>query len=179
MKQSSFPSGAPEQTARPPEQNRHRERVDEEGAELRRHVFESRITNAYKNGCDERAANAAEAADRDHDEEIDQIVERIARQDGQKLRAQRAAERRQSAAERERDREQPRCVDPDGLRHAKIIDGGTNLRAEARALEAEPQRGDHNGAASDNEASVRREFPESEMELAAERRRRPHRLRDE
>ena len=84
--------------------------------------------------------DAAEPADRDHDQEIDQLSERIARNDRKELGAERAAERGEPAAEREGEVNSRDGIDADRLRHAQIVDGGADLRAEAGALEPEPQR---------------------------------------
>ena len=92
---------------------------------------------------DERPADRSESADRDHDQEISEVLKRIVGPDRQDLGAERAAEPGKTAAERERDCEQPRRVDADGLRHPQIVDSRADLRAEARAFEHEPQRGDH------------------------------------
>ena len=77
-------------------------RIDEERAELRQQIFEARCrrrrgARAAKNG----PVIAAEPADRDDDQEIDQMLEGVAGLDREDLGAERAAQRREPAAERE------------------------------------------------------------------------------
>src|SRR5258705_11922051 len=91
----------------------HGQRIDEESAEFGRLVFECRIGRADQHGCDEGPPYAPEPADRDDNQAVDQIFEGIIRLDGENVRAERATERPQSAAEREADRKQARLLDSD------------------------------------------------------------------
>ncbi len=67
---------------------------------------------------------------------------------------QRAAQTRQSAAEREGDREYPLHVHPQPLRHPLVVDGRANLRAEPRALQAEDEERRHRQRHDDKEDAV-------------------------
>ena len=55
---------------------------------------------------EEHAGEAAQAADRDHDQEEHQVLEREVRDEAEEVGAEAAAERRHAAAEREGEREQ-------------------------------------------------------------------------
>ena len=105
---------------------------------LRQILLEHEIEHADQQRGVEDAGDAAEPADRHHDQEIDQVFERILRIEAEKLGAEPAAERRHAAAEGEGDGEQPIDVDAERFRHAPVVDRGADLRADARALEGEP-----------------------------------------
>ena len=86
---------------RPPQQDADRGGVNEESAELGHPVFARGIGDADEQRGDERAAQAAEAADGDHDQEVHQVLERIGPLHRQDVGAERAAEAGEAAAERE------------------------------------------------------------------------------
>src|SRR5687768_1438639 len=64
-----------EQALRTPEQDADRRRINQESAELGNPVLARGIGHADEQRGDERAAQAAQAADRDHDEEVHQVLE--------------------------------------------------------------------------------------------------------
>ena len=88
-----------EEAARAPQQDRHGDHVDEEGAELGREIFERRVGDADDDGGEKRSANAAEAADGDDDKEAHEMFERVDGTDAEHIGAEAAAERREAAAE--------------------------------------------------------------------------------
>ena len=90
-----------EQALRPPQQDADRRRVDQERAELGDPVLARGVGDADQQRGDERAAQAAQAADRDHDQEVHQVLERIAPVHRQDVGAERAAQAGEAAAERE------------------------------------------------------------------------------
>ena len=87
----------------------------------------------------EHAGDAAQPADRNHDQEEHEIFESILRIEPEKLRAESAAECGHAAAEREGEGEQPVDIDAEQFHHLAVVDRGADLRADPRALEAEPE----------------------------------------
>src|SRR5215469_3153098 len=127
-------SCAAEQTLRPPEQNGERQGVDEEGAEFRQQILESSVGDAQQQGGKEGFLDDAQGAHRDDDEEVDEVLQRVAWVDGEYLGTKRAAQTGEPATKCERRCEEPRGVDADRLRHAAVVDGSADARAEARSL---------------------------------------------
>src|SRR3982074_1266880 len=109
------------------QQDQDRQRVDEKAAGVGKHVFARGVADAEQDRGHQRALEAAEAADRPHQQEEHEIEQRKARREAEELDRKPAAERREPAAERESEREQPVDVDADRLRHAPVIDGGADL----------------------------------------------------
>src|SRR3954463_3250250 len=99
------------QAARLPEEQADRRDVDEEGTELRHPVLARGVADADDQRAHERAAQVSLAADRDHDQEVDELLEGIGRRHRHQVRAERAAERGEAAAEREGEREELAGVD--------------------------------------------------------------------
>ena len=120
---------ASEQALRPPEQEQDRERVDEQRAALRHVLLEHEVEHADQERRVEHSGHAAEAADRDDDQEVDEVLERILRIEAEELGAEPAAQGGHAAAEGEREGEQAPDVDAERLGHAAIVDGGADLRA--------------------------------------------------
>ena len=85
------------------------------------------------------------------------MLEGVAGVDRQDLGAEPAAERRERAAEREGQGEEQAGVDAERLRHAAVVDGGADARAEIGALEGEPQRAEDGEAGDQDEGAVGRE----------------------
>ena len=96
------------------------------------------VAEAQQQRRDERAAQRAEAADRDDHQEIDEIFGGVAGIDRQDVGAEAAAECGQAGAQCEGQREQAAGVDADRFRHAAIVHRGAKLRAEVGALDAQP-----------------------------------------
>ena len=97
--------------------------------------------------------------------------------DRENVGAERAAQRREPAAEREGCHEEEAGIDADRLRHAAVVDGGADARAEAGALEPEPKQRHDDGAGRDEKAAIGGEGIESQIDLAAQIAGRRHRLR--
>src|SRR5215813_5982397 len=93
------------------EQDQYRDRIDEEAAGACIDVFAGGVADAEQNRGRQRALEAAEAADRDDQQEEHQIEHREARREPEQLDRQPAAERREPAADRESEREQPIDID--------------------------------------------------------------------
>src|SRR4029077_11229075 len=94
-------SSATEEAPWPPQQQGERQGINEKAAEFRAQIFESGIGDAEQQGGEERPLDAAEPTDGDDDEEIDEMLLRVAGIDCQDLGAEGAAQRRQPAAQRE------------------------------------------------------------------------------
>src|SRR5438132_6693508 len=89
-----------EQAHRAPEKDANRCCVNQKSTKFWNPIFARRIRNADEERGDERAAQAAEAADGDDDQEVDQVLEGIAPLHWQDVGAERAAEAGEAAAER-------------------------------------------------------------------------------
>ena len=66
-------------------QDRHRQRIDEKRAEFGREIFERGIRDPDHQRGEKWPSNAAEPAHGDDDQEVDEIVERVARRNGQQI----------------------------------------------------------------------------------------------
>src|SRR4030088_2362720 len=128
------------------QQDQHGQRVDEKAAGVGEHVFAGGVADAEQDRGHQRALEAAESADRHHQQEEHQIENRKARREGEELDREAAAQRGEPAAEREGEGEQSVDVDADRLRHAPVIDRGADLGPDIGALEAVPQHGHEAGA---------------------------------
>jgi hypothetical protein len=129
------------------QQDRHRQRVNEKCSEFRNEILESRICNSDHQRGDKRPPNATKSADGDDDEEVNEVVERIAGGDCQQIRSESAAEGGKAAAERESSSEKPRCVDTESFSHAKVVNGRAELCSQPCSLDSKPQQGDNDCAA--------------------------------
>ena len=165
-----------EQALRPPQQQQDRERENEQRAALRQVELEREVEHADQQRCVEHAGDLPEPADRDHDQEVDQVFERVLRIEAEELGAEPAAERRHAAAEREGDGEQAIDIDADRFGHAPVVDGGADLGADPRALEAEPQPERDRHSDHDQEDAVGAVLDEAEIDLALQVARQRERL---
>jgi len=165
-----------EQAPRSPQQDRHRQKVNDERTELGQQVFKAGVGDADQQRRDKRPADAAEPANRDDNQEVDQIIQRVTRADRQQIGAETAAETGKPATEREGQRKQARGVNTDRLRHPQIVDSSADPDAEAGAFEAEPKQGYQRCPAQDQKAAKRRKAAEAEIDLASQPARRLHRL---
>ena len=163
-------SAPSEQALRPPQQQQDGQRENEQRAALRQVELEREVEHADQERREEHAGDLAEPADRDHDQEIDQVFERVLRIEAEELGAEPAAERRHPAAEGEGEGEQPIDIDADRFGHAAVVDGGADLGADPGALESEPQpeRDDHPD--HDQEDAVGAVADEAEIDLSLQRR---------
>ena len=84
--------------------------------------------------------------DRHHDQEQHQIKHRKTWREAEQLNCKAAAERGKTGSDGKSQREQPVDIDADRFRHAPIVDGGADLRANIRSLERVPEDGDKHGA---------------------------------
>ena len=139
--------------------------IDEQRAALRQVFLEREVEHADDQRGEEHAGDAAEPADRHHDQEVDEIDQRILRVEAEEFGAEPAADRRHAAAEGEGEHEQPVDVDAEQFRHAPVVDRGADLRAHAGALEAEPQPDHDQRADDDQEDAVGAVVHEAEIEL--------------
>ena len=90
-------------------------------------------------GGGERAADRAQAADRDHDQHVHQVGEGEGRVEADHLDGERAAQPGEAAAEREGEHEGAVDVDAQAARHALVVDRRAHPRAEAGVLERDDQ----------------------------------------
>src|SRR6266568_798449 len=168
-----FPS---KEALRPPQQQQNREHVNEDGPALRQIEFEHKVEHAKKQRCIVDADDTAESADRNGNQEIDQIFERILRIEPEKLGAESAAEASHAAAKSEGDREQPIDIDAKRLRHSAVVDRGADLRANAGTFEREPDTGNDEKSDHDQENTVGTILREAKVDLATQFGRQLHRL---
>src|SRR3954469_328289 len=89
------------------QQDQHRQRVDEKAAGVGEHVFARGVADAEQDRGRERALEAAEAADRDHQQEEHEVEHCKARGEAEELDREPAAQRREPAADRKGEREEP------------------------------------------------------------------------
>src|SRR5687767_15955745 len=90
-----------EQAVRPPQKNADGCRINKESAELGDPVLARGVGDADEERRNEGAAQAAQAANGDDDQEVDQVLEGIAPEHGQDVGADGAAQAGEPAAERE------------------------------------------------------------------------------
>src|SRR5690349_20243894 len=128
------------------EQDQHRDRIDDEAAGACVDVLAGGVAHAEQDRGGERALEAAEAADRDHQQEEHEIKHREARGEPEQVDGEAAAERREPAADREGEGEQPVDIDADRLRDAAVVDGGADFCPDIGALEGVPQGRGERGA---------------------------------
>ena len=124
----------------PPHQQAEHHQIDQERADRREIIFAGHVADAEQHGGGEGAADRAEAADRDHDQHVDEISERKRRIEADDVDGERAAEAGKPAAEREGDGERAIDVDAEPARHALVVDRGAHLGAEAGVFERRHQR---------------------------------------
>src|SRR6185312_8495584 len=141
-------------------------RIDEQIARDGKHVLAAGIENADHQRGEQRAFEAAEAADGDDDEEQHEVKHGKRRRQAEQLNGEPAAKRRKAGAQSERQREQLVDIDADRFRHAPIVDGGADFRADIGALEAVPEHGDEHGADCDQKGAVAGELAEAKVDVA-------------
>ena len=90
---------SPEQAGRPPHQQRDHDEIDEKRTKLRKIIFARHVADAKKGRGDERARNRAKPADRDHDQDIDQVGEGEGVIEADDLDGERATKAGETAAE--------------------------------------------------------------------------------
>ena len=161
---------APEQPLRPPQQEQDRQRVDEQRPALRHVLLEHEVEDADQERRVEDAGHAPEAAHRHHDQEVHEVLERVLRVEAEELGAEPAAERGHAAAEGEGDREQAADVDAERLGHAPVVDGGADLRPDARALEGEPEADGDRDPDRDEDHAVRAVPRDAQIDLTLQER---------
>src|SRR6516162_11544848 len=88
---NGWSSCATEQSARPPQQDRQRQDVDEKGTEFGDQIFGGGVSDADQECRKKRPANAAKPTDCDDNQKIDEVLQRISGIDGQEVGPQSAA----------------------------------------------------------------------------------------
>ena len=130
-----------------------------------------RLDLADQQRGEERARDAAHAADDDDDErvrdraEVEEELRRLARN------LQRAAEAGEQRPEREHAGEEPFLVHAERADHLAVLGGRPDQRAPAGAVEEEPERAEHERPDRDQEEVVLRERDAEDVDRAAEARR--------
>src|SRR6185312_4183274 len=127
------------ETRRLEQENDRSDRIDQEVARLREHVFAAGVDDADHQRRQQRALETAEAADGDYDEEQHQIQDCEIRRQAEQLDGEPAAKRGKPGAQREGEREQPVDIDADRLGHAPVVDRGADLGADIGALKSVPE----------------------------------------
>src|SRR6516165_7732197 len=154
------------QAVRSPQQYENGDHVDEYRAALGQIELEDEIECAEEHRGIVNADYAAQSAHRNRNQKINQIFERVLRIQSQKFGAKASAKRRHTAAESKGNRKQAVDIDAERFRHAAVVDGCANLRANASALEREPD-GDHNDQSDqDQENAVGAVLHEAQIDLA-------------
>src|SRR6267143_539604 len=110
------------QARRAPHQDADHYEVDEKGPQPGKIIFARHVADAEHRGGGERAADRAQAADRDDDQHVDEVSEGEGMVKADHLDGERAAQPRQSAAEGEGDGERAVDVDAQAARHALVVD---------------------------------------------------------
>src|SRR6516165_3112867 len=105
---NGWSSRATEQAARPPQQDRQRQDIDEKGTEFGDQIFRGCVSDANQERREKRPADAAEPADSDDDQKIDEVLQGVTGIDGQEIGPQSATQAGQSAAKSESRHEQSR-----------------------------------------------------------------------
>ena len=118
----------------------------------------------------------AGAADHDHQQEVDQVLEREGRIQPQHVDRERAAQARQPRPQREGDAEQQADVDADTGRRRLIVDRGAQLRAEPRPREQQTDGGRHRHDQRDQEQPVRSQIDPKHGDLPVKEGGQLHRL---
>ena len=150
-------------------QLRERERVAEELD--RPDADAERLDAADQQRGEERARDAAHAADDHHHErvrdraEVEEELRRLARN------LQRAAEPGEEPAEREHAGEEPLLVHAERADHLAILGRRADQRAPPGAVEEEPERPEHQRPDRDQEEVVLRERDAEDLDRAAQARR--------
>ena len=116
------------------------------------------------------------AADRDHDQHVDQVGEGEVGIEPDDLDRQRAAETGKPAADREGDGESALDIDAEPARHALVVDGGAHLGAEAGEFQPAHQRERDRGADQNQKQPIGRDVEPEYEERAAQEFRRADRL---
>src|ERR1039458_4240011 len=94
----SSPTPRADQPRRPQYQDRNHHRVDDKAADLRKVILAADIGHAYQQCRIERPGDGAGTADRDHDQKIDQILERKRRIEPENVDAESATQPTQACA---------------------------------------------------------------------------------
>src|SRR5665213_4300943 len=178
MRAGFLPSLAAIKPRRFDEQHQHGDGVDKKSTGIRVQIFSGGIDNAKHEGRQQRALQAAEAADRDHDQKQHEIDHGETWREAEQLDGEPAAECCQPRADRECKREQTVDVDANRLRHAPVIDRGSDFGADIRLLEDVPEHGNEKETDRDEKGAITRERAEAETDVAFEPMRQRHRFRD-
>src|SRR6185312_13136992 len=104
------------------QEDEDRDRIDEETAGVRHQVFSAGVDDTEHERRQQRAPQAAEAPDGHHNQEQHEIKEREIRVEPEQLDRESTAERRESGAEGEGQREQAIDIDAYRFRHAAVVD---------------------------------------------------------
>ena len=129
-----------EQALRADQQHHRHHQIDQEQRQAREIGLAERVRLPDQQAADERAAQAAHAADHDDDESRDQDLGVHAGIKPDHRRSRHAAERRERHAGAENAGEQRRNVGAETRRHGGIVDAGAHHGAEPAALQKQPQQ---------------------------------------
>src|SRR5262249_51137221 len=98
--------------------------------------------------------------------------------EAEQLNRKTTAERGETGPDGKSQREKPIDIDADRFRHAPVIDGGADLRANIRLLERVPQNCDKYRAQYDQERPIAREMTKTKIDFALQPIRQRYRFRD-
>src|ERR1019366_9911319 len=131
----SSPPPRTDQPRRPQYQDQDHHCVDQETADLRKVILAADVGHADQQCRIERSGDGAGAADRYHDQKIDQIFERKRRIEPEHVDTKRTAQPSQAAAERESGGKHPIDVNAKRARDALVFHRSTYVGTKARAGE--------------------------------------------
>ena len=135
----------------------HDHELDDEGELGDAEADAERLGHADQDGGEERAAQAAQAADHGDDEGVGDDRQVEVEIGGLARDLQRAAQPRQHRADEEHRGEQLGLVDAQRADHLAVLSRGAHQRAPARAGEQQPEQAEHHRADHDQQQVVDRD----------------------
>ncbi len=163
-----------EQTARAHNEHREHDQIHQGQRKVGKVVGAEHLHECDQQRADQRAEEAAHAADDDDDEGVDHRVRRHAERGGDQWCGKHAADAGQAAADAEHRGAHQAHVGAERVHHLGVLRGGADQQAETRALQELPDRDrNHDAGAGEEQAIDRERFVEDEHD-AGQRMRRRH-----
>src|SRR5690606_16340531 len=98
---------------RPPNENGKDKDKDEDRSDFRHKILASSVRQSDGQRRHKRSLDVAKTADGNHDQKVDDVLERIGRSDGEHIGTQTTAQRSQAGPETESSSKQPTGIDAD------------------------------------------------------------------
>src|SRR5450631_3551739 len=144
--------------------------VDHEGSHLRHVVLSRDVGHSEQERREQRPRDRRRSAHRDHDQEIDHELQGKRGIEADDVRAQRPAEAREPAAEREGQEKDAIHVDAEPRCDARIVDGGAEPAAESRFHQHPLQYERKQSAHDDDEQAIDADSHPTEIEALLQER---------